>query len=1185
MMLLTGKNRLIITPTYRRMCRFNVLLHLLFFLTIHKYYLASYSILAILQESENLARKSCMHIYSSKATLPEKPTVANIRFVSVVVTCFYITEFALWLNILLLCSGDVHPNPGPLSSSSSDSILSSSSTMSTTIFSSINTSHNLSFVHYNVQSIFPKLDILHAELIDFDILAFTETWLSPTDDTDDLLFQSYNRPERKDRVGDNHGGVLLYVKENIHYKRRLDLEIRGIESIWIELSNKHKRILFGLFYRPPNSDINYYLDIENSLHLAIDTDIPDIIVTGDFNFNMLSPLTSRKIESFCTQFSFFQLITDPTHFTEHSSSLIDILLVSNKDHLILSGVGDPFLQQEIRYHCPIYGIFKFSKPKIKTFKRHIWSYDKGNYDMLRDRASSIDWGSLQDDDIDIYSNNINNAINSIATECIPNKHVQIKPLEPPWISLSLKRHIRKRKRAYKRAKRTNLELHWKLFKKIRNKVTKMIRESKESHYDKIADKLKSNTLSAKDWWKTLKTFILPSVKASIPPLEVNNEIIIDESDKANILNNFFQSQTFLNEQNAVLPDLPVFASLNSQLNTILCSRLEVESVLNTLTIGKASGPNGLSNRILRELSTELSIPFCSLFNQSLRTGTFPVQYKEANVCPVPKKGEMSLVSNYRPISLLNAESKVLERIVFKYLFNHLQDNNLLSSLQSGFMPGDSTVNQLTYLYNTFCQALDAGKEVRAVFCDISKAFDRVWHSGLLHKLKAAGVTGEVLNWFKNYLTDRKQRVVLPNATSDWTVIRAGVPQGSILGPLLFLLYINDIVNDIGSNIRLFADDTSLFIIVDNPVTAAECLNSDLNKLSRWAATWLVTFNPSKTEALLFSRKLNKPQHSPLFMQNHQISEVESHKHLGLYFSNDCTWHKHINYIKEKAWFRINIMRKLKFKLDRKSLEIIYTTFIRPILEYGDVIWDNCTQYEKQELNKIQTEAARIATGTTKLVSLTALYKEICWETLEQRRHNHKLTLFYKMLNNITPLYLSSLVPQSISNISRYNLRNSNDLQTINARSNQYFSSFLPSSVRAWNNLSPEERQHESINSFKCFLQKDKTTVPKHYYTGCRKGQILLARLRTNCSSLNFDLFVKNISDSPLCHCGSIENAQHFFFHCSFYQAQRNELINAISPYKQPSLKLFLYGDLSLSLEINKSIFEKVYRFIIETKRF
>ena len=148
------------------------------------------------------------------------------------------------------------------------------------------------------------------------------------------------------------------------------------------------------------------------------------------------------------------------------------------------------------------------------------------------------------------------------------------------------------------------------------------------------------------------------------------------------------------------------------------------------------------------------------------------------------------------------------------------------------------------------------------------------------------------------------------------------------------------------------------------------------------------------------------------MQNHLISETDAYKHLGLYFTNDYTWHNHINYIKEKAWHRLNIMRILKFKLDRKSLETIYLTFIRPLLEYGDVIFDNCTQYEKQELDKIQNEAARIATGTIKLVSLATLYKEICWETLELRRCNHKQTLFYKMMHNITPLYLSPLVPQS-----------------------------------------------------------------------------------------------------------------------------------------------------------------------------
>ena len=223
----------------------------------------------------------------------------------------------------------------------------------------------------------------------------------------------------------------------------------------------------------------------------------------------------------------------------------------------------------------------------------------------------------------------------------------------------------------------------------------------------------------------------------------------------------------------------------------------------------------------------------------------PIQYKEANVCPVPKKGDLSLVSNHRPISLLNSEVKLFERLVFKYLFNHLRDNNLLSSLQSGFILGDSTVNQRTFLYNIFCKAIDSGKEVRAVFCDISKAFDRVWHDGLIYKLRAAGVTGEVLAWFKSFLSNRRQRVVLPGANSDWVFIRAGVPKGSTLGPLLFLLYINDIVLKLVSNIRLFADDTSLFIVVENPFEAADILNNDLAKITRWAGMWLVSFNPEK----------------------------------------------------------------------------------------------------------------------------------------------------------------------------------------------------------------------------------------------------------------------------------------------------------------------------------------------------
>ena len=472
-----------------------------------------------------------------------------------------------------------------------------------------------------------------------------------------------------------------------------------------------------------------------------------------------------------------------------------------------------------------------------------------------------------------------------------------------------------------------------------------------------------------------------------------------------------------------------------------------------------------------------------------------------------------------------------------------------------------------------------------MFCDISKAFDRVWHEGLIYKLKSAGVLGDALRWFQSFLSGRRQRVVLPGSFSEWVYIKAGVPQGSILGPLLFLLYINDIVKNIGSNIRLFADDTSLFIIVDNPTTAALCFNSDLEKLSRWAAIWLVTFNPSKNESLVISRKINKPIHPPLYMQNVQIQEVSSHKHLGLYFSNDCSWQQHIDYIKQKAWFRIHIMRKLKFKLDRKSLETIYLTFIRPLLEYKDVICDNCTQYEKNELDKIQNEAARITTGTTKLVSLDNLYKKVRWQTLHRRRQDHKFTLFYKMFNQLTPVYLSSLIPQQVNAISHHNLRNSNDIHTIRSNTSLYHNSFLPSTLRQWNSLPVEVRQLNTLSSFKTFLKKDLQSVPTYYCCGSRKAQIRHARLRTGCSSLNMDLFHKNITESPLCRCGSIEDTQHYFFHCRFYQGPRNTLLNACTTYQNPSLSLLLFGSSTLSLEANIAILEHVHKYILDNKRF
>ena len=293
----------------------------------------------------------------------------------------------------------------------------------------------------------------------------------------------------------------------------------------------------------------------------------------------------------------------------------------------------------------------------------------------------------------------------------------------------------------------------------------------------------------------------------------------------------------------------------------------------------------------------------------------------------------------------------------------------------------------------------------------------------------------------------------------------------------------------------------------------------------------------------------------------------------------------LDYIKTKAWVRIHIMRKLKFKLDRRSLQTIYFSIIRPVIEYSDVVWDNCTLYEANELEKIQIEAARIVTGVTKLVSIDYLYIETGWKTLSSCRKKHKFQLFYKMQNSLTPDYLLSLVPENVGNNSAYNLQNARNLNTIQARSQLYYKSFLPSVTRDWNGLSEGIRNSPSVSSFKYHLNVDQAKSPIFFFDGKRLGQIDHARLRMRCRSLNAHPFSKIIVVSPLCACGSFKDTQHFLLSCTRYAVPRQELVNKVTPICQLSLNVHLYGNQEPSNSTNKQIFLAVQEYLIKSKRF
>ena len=284
----------------------------------------------------------------------------------------------------------------------------------------------------------------------------------------------------------------------------------------------------------------------------------------------------------------------------------------------------------------------------------------------------------------------------------------------------------------------------------------------------------------------------------------------------------------------------------------------------------------------------------------------------------------------------------------------------------------------------------------------------------------------------------------------------------------------------------------------------------MSTISNWANFWLVDFNAAKTLSMVVSRKVNKPIHPLLFMNNRLINKTQSHKHLGVTVFSTCLWTYHIENICEKAWVRLNLMGALKFRISRTSLEQMYVSFIRPLLEYFDSVWVNSSPEIKKKLDAIHIEAARTSTGATKLCSIDKLLSELGWETLQSRRDKHKLVIFYKIMNGLTPDYLRDLVPPLVQEASNYNLRNSDHIQTFHANTNLFYNSFLSSTIRAWNSLPNDVKSASSVAAFKYRLNMNISKPPRYFNCGTRMGQILHAQLRLDCCSLNAHLYPKKI---------------------------------------------------------------------------
>jgi len=761
--------------------------------------------------------------------------------------------------LLLFMCGDIHPNPGP----------------------STTRGDGISIVHVNARSLQYKTLFLEAELGKFDIITVSETWLSDKVDQDSICLNGYHPPVRRDRPGDSHGGVAVYVKCNLICKPRIDLCIPDLEAIWIETKLDQDTLLVGVFYRPPSATVDHWLLINDSVQLAMNTP-HKFILFGDLNADCTVNPPFHLQELMNTN-SLSQLTSEPTRITDTSSTLIDLVLTPCPNLVKRVGVLPPVCSD---HSCP-FVYLNHDLPSSGSFKRTLYNYSKIDVDKLLQDMESVDWNAIVDlESIDDAAEMFSDKLMMIAKECMPVKIVTMKGHDAVWITEKIKKMIKKKQYIHALAKRLDTVWCWSLFRRLRNNLTDVIRKRKEEHIRELENRILSpHNFGNKDWWKIVNSFLKKKGMSTneIPPIESNGIVYYSAEDKAEVFNETFLQQSRIQGHD---DDVPPVEEERFSIGPLEITTEMVYAVLNNLDVRKAVGPDLVHNKLLKLAARIISNPLATLFQRSLTEGRFPKIWKVAHVNPIYKKGEKEHCSNYRPVSLLSCIGKVLEKCVQAHVFRYITDHDLLTVSQSGFIPGDSTSFQLLSMYDDFCQSLDKQLTSQAVFCDISKAFDRVWHKGLLHKLYAIGIRGALLKWFEDYLTGRLQAVVIQGRKSTYGRVCSGVPQGSVLGPLLFLVYINDIVTDIKSVIKLFADDTSLYLSLNDVNARTQILNADLTKIALWAEKWKVNFNNLKTDLMTLSRH-RTPETLPLAFDGTILRKKHVNKHLGVLIPSNC----------------------------------------------------------------------------------------------------------------------------------------------------------------------------------------------------------------------------------------------------------------------------------------------------------
>lgn len=927
----------------------------------------------------------------------------------------------------------------------------------------------LNLCHINCQSI----PAHHNELLDafsslnLHAILISESWLKPQLDSSWFAIPGYILI-RNDRLGKRGGGVALYLRSDLKYTilaNSPSLYTASAEFMFLQVQVGGAKVILGVVYCPPNTD--FYLDLERALE-TISFQSTHQIIMGDFNTDLLkdSP-SSQKLRNIFQSVNLSVLPLDATHHNIDSpDTWLDLILVSSPEHVLKHG---NILAPGFSRHDLIFTSYKLKQCKPKPSVIQMRNFTKIDVDCLRLDAQNLDFSPVfNSDSIDDKVFLYNSAIIGLFDKHAPINSVRLRRPPAPWITDKVRKAMACRDHAFRKFKKNRSEANWDTYKAMRNRCNSLVRAAKRQYiYKNIA------CSSSADIWKFLNNFGVgkPQAKTDLTcfPLNVINEHFVASPVLPSSVTNVTVSELIRN----FVPSHSVRFSF---------SPVTVDDVIKTINAIKsnADGCDGLSRSMIIPIVDIISDVLTHIINYSLSEGVFPSSWRNAYVIPIPKVSKPSLISHFRPISILPFLSKVLEAIVHKQLFTFCHKFNILSPLQSGFRPGHSTSTALLKVTEDIRKAMENKQLTLLVLIDFSNAFNTVTHEIMLTMLKCIGFSSKVLDWFLSYLCGRQQAVRVDRVCSDWLQLPIGVPQGGILSPLLFSIFINFITFILHCHYHIYADDLQLYVHsdIDNISNAISEINVQLEAIKTWSNKFGIKVNPTKCQAIILGsqflvRRIDFSVLPPVVFDGSVISLTTSVKDLGIYIDCSLNWANHITELSQRVTFTLRSLNRLRHFLPIKTKILLVNSLIHPIIDYADICYPDLSAHLVSKIDRLQNNAIRFIFSLRKFDHITEYRTRLQWLSISRRRQYRILCFLFTILfDKFAPVYLKDNF-KFLADSHNLSLRSCDSLLlSIPLHRTGFMSnSFTLKAARYWNNLPKELRSITSKEAFKGQLKK------------------------------------------------------------------------------------------------------------------